>query len=140
MKRANIAGPERSGDLVGDDQARGDPAAESQPNHPRHPQSHPPWHRHCFLFFFYSGFSSLSLLVFQSKPNKLLWDLKRTHEESDPTFLLGKRSRKEIQKVKWKKIEANQFYNEVLRLDALFSIGDRTKSKNCNKTAIDRIK
>ncbi|GMN60920.1 hypothetical protein TIFTF001_030019 [Ficus carica] len=57
MKRANIAGPKRTGDLISDDQAGGDPAAESQPNHPRHPQSHPPWHRHWYTLF------SLSLLV-----------------------------------------------------------------------------
>lgn len=45
MERANIASSDRAGDLVGEGQARRNPAAQSYPNHLGHPKCHMP--RHC---------------------------------------------------------------------------------------------
>ena len=46
MKRANIAGSKRTGNLIGDGQAGRHPASKSHPDHLRHPQSHDPRHSH----------------------------------------------------------------------------------------------
>lgn len=42
MERPDIAGPHRGGNIIGYRQARGDPAPERHPNHPRHPPGSSP--------------------------------------------------------------------------------------------------
>lgn len=49
IEGANISGSEGGSNLIGDSQARGDPAGESQPDHLGHPKSHAPWHCHRFV-------------------------------------------------------------------------------------------